>query len=380
MTGESRVGINGTLVHSDPSGLGVYSQELLLELLATKSQFDFIVYTSSDSLIKSFPRKVSPASPLTSPDRRFLGNILRILWQQTVLPLRLRKQRASLVYSPVPEGIFYPHLSQIITIHDVIPFKYPELYPKQKYHFYYAVPILLMHSQAVICDSENTKKDAIAYYRVDDERMHVIYPGFNPERFWPRPNGPVPRRFGLTRYLLYVGDMRPYKNLERILEAFASLRLKDLQFVIAGRKDRRFYPRIRKKVGDLSLEDKVVFLGYVPEEDLPHLYSASAALVHATLYEGFGLPPLEAMACGCPVIASNVASLPEVCGDAAYYVDPYDAGSIAAGIHQVLTDHNLRNALVRKGLERVQLFSWRKTVEQLIKLFEKVMGGQAKDG
>ncbi len=373
MTGESRVGINGTLVHNEPSGLGVYSQEMLLELLATKSQFDFIVYTSSDRLIQSYPGKVTPASPLTSPDRRFLGNILRILWQQTVLPLSLRKQRASLVYSPVPEGIFYPHLRQIITIHDVIPFKYPELYPKQKYHFYYAVPILLRHSQAVICDSESTKNDVMTYYRVEGERIRVIHPGFNAENFYPRSKGIVQERFGLSRYLLYVGDMRPYKNLERTLEAFAGLNFGDIRFVIAGKKDRRFYPRIADKVAELSLGDKVAFLGYVAEEDLPHLYSEAAALVHASLYEGFGLPPLEAMACDCPVIASNVASLPEVCGNAVYYVNPYDVGGIAKGISQVLTRGDLRNTLIERGRERVRLFSWKKTVEQLLKVFEEAL-------
>ncbi len=373
MTGESRVGINGTLVHKDPSGLGVYSQELLLELLATRSPFDFIVYTSSERLIQSFPGKVIPATPLTSPDRRFPGNILRILWQQTVLPLSLRKQRASLVYSPVPEGIFYPHLRQIITIHDVIPLKYPELYPKQKYHFYYTVPILLRHSQAVICDSESTKNDVMTYYRVQEERIRVIHPGFNAEQFYPRPKGIVRQRFGLSRYLLYVGDMRPYKNLERALEAFASLNLGDIRFVIAGKKDRRFYPRIADKAAELSLGDKVVFLGYVAEEDLPHLYSEAEALVHGSLYEGFGLPPLEAMACDCPVIASNVASLPEVCGNAAYYVNPCDVDGIAKGISQVLTHADLRNTLIERGRERVRLFSWKKTVEQLLMVFEKLL-------
>ena len=124
---------------------------------------------------------------------------------------------------------------------------------------------------------------------------------------------------------------------------------------------------------ELFLKDRVVFLDYVPEKDLPHLYSEAAAFVFPSLYEGFGLPPLEAMACGCPVIVSNAASLPEVCGDAAYYVDPYDVESIAEGIYKVLMNEILRQDLIAKGLERVKLFSWEKAAKEHLKVFEEVL-------
>lgn len=375
MRDRQTIAINAALAHANPSGLGVYTCEILQEFLRAKSPFEFFAYTSSSLLLDSFPHNTIRVSHLTSPDRGFPGNSLRVLWQQTVLRRDLRKQQASLLYSPVPEGILCPHLKQVITIHDLLPIKYPELYPRQKYQFYYLLRILVRHSQAVICDSENTKKDVAAYYQVDAGRLHVVYPGVNGERFSPRSKGMVPGRFGLARYLLYVGDMRPYKNLARSLEAFASLQMTDLQFAIAGKQDRYFYPNIRRKVEELSLDSKVAFLGYVPKGDLPHLYSEAAALVHPSLYEGFGLPPLEAMACACPVIASNMASLPEVCGAAAYYVDPYDVDSIAGGIHQILTNGDLRNTLIQKGLERARLFNWRLTVEGLLKVFDKVLRG-----
>ncbi len=183
----------------------------------------------------------------------------------------------------------------------------------------------------------------------------------------------VQKRYGLGNYLLYIGDMRPYKNLERSLEAFARLNLTDLSFVIGGKKDPHFYPGIEKKVDRLLLKDKVIFLGYVPEEDLPHLYSEAAAFVFPSLYEGFGLPPLEAMACGCPVVASNAGSLPEVCGDAVRYVDPYDVESIARGIHEVLTDEVMRQNLRAKGLERAKLFSWERAAKEHLKIFEECL-------
>jgi glycosyltransferase involved in cell wall biosynthesis len=242
-----------------------------------------------------------------------------------------------------------------------------------KYYFYYSLPILLNNSQAINCDSENTKKDIIAYHEIKDKPIYVIYMGFNRQRFYPRENGTVQKQYGLTNYLLYIGDMRPYKNLERSLEAFARLNLRKFKFVIGGKKDPRFYPRIRKKIDELFLKDRVVFLDYVPEKDLPHLYSEAAAFVFPSLYEGFGLPPLEAMACGCPVVVSNAASLPEICGDAAYYVDPYDAENIAEGIYKVLMNGTLRQDLIKRGLERVNLFSWEKSAKEHLKVFEEVL-------
>jgi glycosyltransferase involved in cell wall biosynthesis len=371
---KSKIAINATFGHENPTGLGVYTRELVLELLKAKCDYDFTVYSSSPALKKRYPEKVTRVSPLTSPTLGFTGHLMRILWQQTLLPFKSQRQKTSLVYSTVPEGILFSPVKQIITMHDILPIKYPEMYPRMKYHFYYTVPLLLKKSQAVICTSENTKKDVAARYAVKDKPLYVVYEGFNRQRFYPREKGVVQKRYGLGNYLLYIGDMRPYKNLERSLEAFARLNRTDLVFVIGGEKDPLFYRSIEKKVDGLLLKDKVIFLGYVPEEDLPHLYSEAEAFVFPSLYEGFGLPPLEAMACGCPVVASNAASLPEVCGDAVQYVDPYDVENIARGVHEVLTNEVMRQNLKAKGLERAKLFSWERSAQEHLKIFEECLG------
>jgi len=368
-----RVAINATFGHENPTGLGVYTRELVVALLKEECDYDFTVYSSSPALKKMYPEKVTRVSPLTSPGLGFKGHFMRLLWEQTMLPFKSRRQNASLLYSTVPEGILFSPLKQIITMHDILPMKYPEMYPRMKYHFYYTVPLLLKKSRAVICISENTKKDVTAQYAVKDKPLYVVYGGFDRQRFYPREKGVVQKRYGLEKYLLYIGDMRPYKNLERSLEAFDRLNLTDLAFVIGGKKDPHFYPGIEKKVDRLLLKNKVIFLGYVPEEDLPYLYSEAAAFVFPSLYEGFGLPPLEAMACGCPVVASNAASLPEVCGDAVRYVDPYDVESIARGIHEVLTDEVMRQNLRAKGLERAELFSWERAAKEHLKIFEECL-------
>ena len=371
---KSRVAINATFGHENPTGLGVYTRELVVELLKVECDYDFTVYSSSPALKKMYPEKVTRVSPLTSPALGFRGHLTRVLWQQTMLPFKSRRQKASLLYSTVPEGILFPPVKQIITMHDILPMKYPGMHPKMKYYYYYNLPILLKNSQAVICPSENTKQDVITYYAIKDKPIYVIYEGVNRQRFYPRGKSVVQKRYGLVKYLLYIGDLRPYKNLEKSLEAFARLNLTDIKFVIGGTKDPRFYPRIEKKVEELSLKDKVIFLGYVSEENLPHLYSEAAAFIFPSLYEGFGLPPLEAMACGCPVVASNAASLPEVCGDAVRYVDPYDVESIARGIHEVLTDELMRQNLRAKGRERAELFSWEKAAKEHLKIFEECLG------
>ncbi|UCB52689.1 MAG: glycosyltransferase family 4 protein, partial [Candidatus Zixiibacteriota bacterium] len=239
--------------------------------------------------------------------------------------------------------------------------------------FLYDLPILLRNAKKVVCASEHTKRDLLSFYRIKDKPISVVYPGLNRQWFYPRNRGVVRERYGLENYLFYVGDMRPYKNLDRSLEAFAKLNNRDIKFVVAGKKDPRFYPNLERKVDQLALKNRVVFMGYVPGEDLPFLYSEARALVFPSLYEGFGLPPLEAMACGCPVVTSNAASLPEVCGEAAHYVDPESVDSIAQGIHQVVTDQNLRNTLIHKGIKRAQLFSWEKAAKRVLDIFEEVL-------
>ena len=365
-----RIAINGTFSHANPTGLGVHTHELLCELLKIPGDKDLLVYSGSRELKALYPEKVSLVNRHTSPALGFKGHILRLLWQQTVLPYKLRKQKADMLYSTVPEGILNSAIRQVITVHDILPLKYPDIYPRMKYHFYYNLPVLLKNAHAIVCVSENTKKDVISYYGVKDKSIHVIYNGYDNKRFYPREKGAMKKKYGLLRYLLYVGDMRPYKNLERSIEAFAILNPDNTHFVIAGGKDKRFYPSIKNKVDALGLTDRVIFPGYVPQEDLPHLYSDAAMLVFPSLYEGFGLPPLEAMACGCPVLTSRTTSLPEVCGEAAVYVDPYSAGSIAEGMKRMLADDEGRARSARKGLERAKLFSWEKTAKETMRMLE----------
>ena len=373
MKGKRKIAINATSVGEDPTGLGVYTYEMLLELL--KADHDFVIFASSGELKKRYGDRVISVSPRTSPALGGKGHLVRYLWEQTVLPWELWRRKVSLLYSTVPEGILNPlsRRKQIITVLDIIPARYHRLFPKMRYHFLYDLPILLRNAKRVVCASENTKRDLLSFYGIRNKPINVIYPGLNRQRFYPRKRGLVEKRYGLGDYLFYVGDMRPYKNLDRCLKAFARLDFKDLKFVVVGKKDPRFYPNLRREVYRLSLEERVVFMGYVPGEDLPFLYSEARALVFPSLYEGFGLPPLEAMACGCPVVTSRAASLPEVCGEAAHHVDPESVDSIAEGMHKILTNNDLRRILIERGTERAKLFSWEKAAKEVLDVFQEVI-------
>jgi glycosyltransferase involved in cell wall biosynthesis len=254
--------------------------------------------------------------------------------------------------------------------------KFPNQYRLQYLYFKWLLPILLRNASAIIADSDNTRRDVHNYYGVPINKVHVIYSAIAQE-FKPAHGNAVKRvheAYGLGDFVLIVGASYPHKNISRAIQSFAKVRCRipHIELVIAG--GRKAYLKVlEQEAKDLDVEG-VKFLGYVPQRDIPILYSAAYALLYPSLYEGFGLPPLEAMACGCPVIVSNTSSLPEICEDAAYYVDPYSIESIAEGLFRVVSDEKTRAALRQKGLERAKSFSWKKAAEGVYRVLNLVHG------
>jgi len=229
------------------------------------------------------------------------------------------------------------------------------------------IPRLVHKAQKVIAVSEFTKSRICDVASLKPNKVIVIYNGID-ERFRPKSFEEIDQvkvALGIAnfRYILTVATIEPRKNMQRLLEAWSTIysRLpRDIWLVVAGAKGKDI---IFKNTSLDELPPKVCMPGYVPDEYLPTLYSGAIALIYVSLYEGFGLPPLEAMACGTPVLTSNVTSLPEVVGDAALMVDPYDVDAIAEGIKRLIEDDNLRKELSQKGLVRAKLFSWDRTAE-----------------
>jgi glycosyltransferase involved in cell wall biosynthesis len=368
-----RIAVNASIVDPFLSGLGVYAVNLLKEL--AKLHDDLVVYTSCPEVCSVDLTKVRRISRRVQPSFGPKGHFQRLAWVQTALPLRLLIDKASLLLSPLPEGMLLPAVPQVVTVLDMIPLHFPEEYPRQQYYFRYLVPRILKKSRRTVTISENTKHDIMTFYAIEPERIHVIPPGFEKSRYRLGINSEsLKMTYGLTDYLLYVGNLLPHKNLRRLLGAFSLIARKmPYKLVIAGYKDPRYYPELEAEAQALGLAEKVFFFNYASADELSALYTGAKAFILLSLYEGFGIPPLEAMACGCPVVVSNVSSLPEVCGDAAYYVDPYNIENIAEGIHKVLTDEPLRQSLIEKGLERARPFSWEKSAKEHIKVFEEVL-------
>ena len=360
-----KIAVNGAYIQEQASGLGVVTSNTIDKLINLEKKYDFLIYSYAEYFKKLYPNNTISVTKAIAPDRGFSGHIKRLLWYQTILSWQLKKNQTALFYSPASEGMLFPTVPQIVTVHDLIPLKYPEVSPKWRYYYLYILPLILKNSQQIISISQHTKQDLIKTYHLKPESIQVVYNGFDRDLFFPQPDPKIIQKYNLERYLLYVGDMRFYKNLDRCLAAFDTLPFKDYQFVITGKKDDFFYPKLKNKVENLAAKDRIIFLDYVPIDDLPGLYSMAQCLVFASLYEGFGLPVLEAMACGCPVIASNSTSIPEVGGDSVFYVDPHDKDDIARGMHRMLTDENLRQTLSDRGKSRAKLFSWDNTAREI---------------
>jgi glycosyltransferase involved in cell wall biosynthesis len=257
---------------------------------------------------------------------------------------------------------------------------FPQYLPNRFAPAYARASIALASRRAtrVLTVSESSKRDILRFVDIPADKIDVIYNSYD-ERFAVEPHPDqvvrVRERYQLhDEFVLYAGNVKPHKNLERLIEAFHLVHkrgLGHLKLVLIGDEISK-YMALRRAVHRHQLHQYVRFLGYMPEETLAVMYRLAGAFVFPSLYEGFGLPPLEAMASGTPVVTSNLSSLPEVTGDAALLVDPYDPHAIADGIYQVVTDRGLSCDLRRKGLARARQFSWEQSVRRVREIYEQV--------
>jgi glycosyltransferase involved in cell wall biosynthesis len=290
------------------------------------------------------------------------------LWEQVRLPKLMRKTGADLLWSPCGSGPVCVN-KQLVTIHDASVFACRRCF-RWTYGTYYRtlLPLLSKRIFRIVTVSEFSRSELVSYNICSPEKICVIHNGLSVRTFCNQ-NETVPP-WG-ERYVLSVGSRDPRKNISRLLTAWQSIpsSLKcGTKLVLAGGGDRIY---ASERLGDVPGD--VVVVGYVAEEDLARLYSSATIFVYPSVYEGFGFPPLEAMAYGTPTLVSRAASLPEICGDAALYCDPLDVGSIAEKLIQLLGDSSLQDQLRRKGLERVKLFTWQRAATQLKQVFEDVL-------
>ncbi len=299
------------------------------------------------------------------PPSAFRG-ALGHLWEQIYLPGRVGNN--GFLYSPANTAPLLA-INQVVTIHDVSVLDCPEWFRPDFARWYrFLIPRLARRASAVITDSEFSKGRIISQCQIPSEKIYTIPCGVDFGRFNGAPSGTqdqdqIRQTFGLDReYILSVGTIEPRKNLQMLLQAWKSIRNSAASIVLAIAGGEKAHIR----AGRLSQEDEgVIFLGRVPDEFLPGLYAGATAFIYPSIYEGFGLPILEAMACGTPVIASNCTAIPEVVGSAGLLVDPVDVVNLASAITRLLSDQSLRTRLAALGKERAALYSWQKTADRI---------------
>jgi glycosyltransferase involved in cell wall biosynthesis len=371
MAADVRLAMNASVVGSNPTGLGIYSIKLIRALDEIRD--DFFVYSSAPEAFGSLRARIGRVPRAARPDYGARGHVIRLLWLQGALRLWLSRTRAQGLLNTVPEGALRSPVPQVTVVHDLLPLRFPPEYPRQQYYFRILVPRFLRASRLVIADSDHTRGDILGAYDISAAKVRVIYPGYDASVFFCR-DPDAPPRPEEDPYLLYVGNLLPHKNLPRLLDAFALLRRRRACRLVIRGEGRPAYARLlRERIESLGLRDAVTFVGYAGEESLRRLYSGAVCLVLPSLGEGFGLPVLEAMACGTPVITASASSLQEVAGDAALMVDPYDALGLADAMHRMLTDGGVREDLRRRGLRRAETFSWKRTALEVSGLLDEVL-------
>ena len=294
------------------------------------------------------------------------------LWTHLRLSREMATRPPDVLFVPAHVlPLVHPRRS-VVTVHDLGYLYYPQAHTRRaRMYLQWSTTYNARSAAHVIADSQATKDDLIRHCNTPAEKITVIYPGLDPT-FAPVQDAArlaaVRARYGFVApYVIYVGTLQPRKNLTGLLEAFSNLvgQRRDLHLAIVGKKGWLYEP-LFAQVRQLGLEERVHFPGYVPQADLPALLSGARAFVLPSLYEGFGFPILEAMACGTPVVCSAVASLPEVAGDAAILVNPQDTLQLVQALARVLDDDVLRQQLAVRGLDRVKLFSWERCAQQTL--------------
>ncbi|HNZ47425.1 MAG TPA: glycosyltransferase family 1 protein [Candidatus Hydrogenedentes bacterium] len=353
------------------SGTGRYVTELAraLHALAPKEELQ---YLCPDGKIRCFEEAFlqKPVTPLPL--------CKRVLTEQWKLPGLVRKKHFDLLHYPAGTGLLFASAPHVLTIHDLCYLKNPDWFPKSRARYYsFVMGKNVRHASRIFADSQATARDAEALLSVPSEKIDVIPLGISPDF---SPAGPEARKqlrqclLLPERFFLFVGTLEPRKNLTTLVRAWARLPEYLPELVLAGRPGWKITQDALRNASGAQAH-RLHFLNYVPAELLPALYSEATVFVYPSLMEGFGLPPLEAMACGTPVVTSNTSSLPEVTGDAAVLISPEDETELAGALEWVAGDETLCSRMREKGLSQSARFTWEKTAQLTLAGYRKILGG-----
>lgn len=365
-----RIGIDARLVHYSRAGIGQYIAGLVGGLSQCDEDHEFILLQSRKD------RTVLTDTPNFT--RKSLWTPSHHPLEQLVLPFEISPLRLDVLHSPDFIPPFRRDYRSVITVHDLAFLLYPHFLTEESARYYGQIDRAVRHADHIVADSLSTKRDIISFLGVPEAKITVIYAAAN-RIYRPIKDEQLLEQtrlsYGLDRpFILFVSTIEPRKNLPTLLRAFRRLldhyKL-DVKLAVVGERG-WFCGEVFAVADELELNDSVAFLGHVPVEDLAALYNAARMNVHPSFYEGFGLPPLEAMACGTPTIVANVSSLPEVVADAALLVAPENVEGWTVAMWRLLTDDSLHAELSEKGLKRAKIFSWEKAARMTLDLYTRL--------
>lgn len=372
--------VNLSYLNQQPTGLMTYGvqiapyvRSLPATLLLPQSMYDSGCDSGDGSSPSPLTQDICSVYPIAAnmtADQGSRGHLRRLLWTQRALPRLVRQLGGSLLFSPIPEAplsLKSRSYRLVVTLHDLIPLRFPRQFSPLTLYSRHYVPWVLHQADHILTNSEATARDAVTFFNISAQAITPIPLAYDASHF---------RNLNLPTqpYFLYLGRPDPHKNIRRVIDAFARLpKSFHVELWIAGTPDPVATPALLQQADDLGIRHRVKQLDYVPYAHLPMLLNQAIALVFPSLWEGFGLPVLEAMACGTPVITSNLSSLPEVAGDAALLVNPYQVDAITHAMKLLLVDAEARSHLRAAGLSRAQQFSWEKTGTQTVELLRRYL-------
>ena len=368
------IGIDGNEANIEKKvGIGEYAYELLVQFSKTASKRRDLIFRI---YLKENPRNDLPPF---SENWQYKVVGPKKLWTRIGLPFALfiSGEKPDVFFSPTHYGPRFSPVKTAMSIMDLSFIHFPELFTKHDlFQLKNWTKVSAKNTKKIFTISNFSRDDIIKTYKANPDKVVVTYLGIKSEfskKVKYTNMEELKKKFGIKgNYILFVGTLQPRKNIVRLIEAFSKVSDKNLQLVIVGKKGWQ-YDEILSAPDKFNVSDRTKFLDFVTNEDLPSLYRNALCFVLPSLYEGFGLPVLEAMQYGCPVLASNVSSLPEAGGDAAVYFNPNDANDIAKTIEKVIKDEKLRQEMVKKGYNQIKKFSWEKTAQKTLKVLEDLV-------
>ena len=366
--------------------MGKYIVELVNRVPKNDPENEYIIYVSSAnkhffnysniSNISKFSKTSLQNVKLKQVLGIFSNPILKIFWEQVILPFSLWKEKIDVYHAPgfALPFIHIKKMKNIVTIADMTFFSHAMYHTfLKKMYFKQVIPYSLKKAEKIITISENTKLDILKEFSISEKKIEPIYLGVD-EIFSPREKEiciSILKKYGVEQpYILFVGMLEPRKNIPGLINAFAALENKNQKLVIVGKKG-WLYEKIFAQVKKLNIENEVRFTGYVPDEDLPFFYSSATCFVYPSFYEGFGIPILEAMACGCPVITSKNSSMQEIAGDAALLINPNSVESITKAMERIMQSPKIQHELKEKAQKQAKKFNWDIMALKTIEVYKK---------